>query len=59
MVLRGVPFITKRSRLILQKESNDEETESNDLNQFKMASNKFEVDIVCDSIRNDANLSRF
>ena len=46
-------------RLILKNEFDDEETESNDLTQFKVVSNKTRVYIICDSIRKFFYLSRF
>ena len=50
---------SKRQKLILQKDLDDEETKSDDLRKYKVVSNKSEVDILCDSIRNDANISGF
>ena len=45
--------------LVLQKDSVDEKTNSNDMSQYKVVSHKFEVDILFDKIRNDFDLSRF
>ena len=52
---------TKRPRqsLVLQKDPNDEKINLDDLSQYKVVSHKFEVDILCDKIRNDADLTRF
>ena len=43
----------------MHEEFDDEETDSKDLSKFKVVSNKTEVDILCDSIKKDANFSRF
>lgn len=50
---------TKRLQLILQKESDEEEMELEDSTKFKVVSNKSEVDILYDSIKNNANLTSF
>ena len=38
----------KRCQLKIQKDTDDEETESDNLDQYKIVSTKIEVDILCD-----------
>ena len=47
----------KRCLLQIQKDIDDEEIESDDPNQYKVVSTKLEVDILCDKIKNNVDLS--